>query len=144
MVLFVFVFWDFRFWLLSAQKRSWMNTFDMCPKYIKNERALRCIRFVPNYVNAKMGLTWHIMLFGVAVNHSFVLLLCCVLICFVLLCSLTFSSALCYYYYVLLRSHLLCKCNRHNFMTVLTLCIDVCVPVLWDCVFMLGFRSHPT
>lgn len=54
-----------------------------------------------------------------------------------------FSSALCYYYYyVLLRSHLLCKCNRHNLMTIVTLCIDVRVPVLWDCVFMLGFRLH--
>ena len=150
-----FCFLWLQIWLLSAQKRSWMNTFDMCPKYIKNERALRCTRFVPNYVNAKMGLTWHIMLFGVAVNHNFGLLLCShllcviimfsyVLICFVLLlsCSLMFSSALCYYYYVLLHSHLLCKCNRRNLMTVLTLCIDVCVPVLWDCVFMLGFRSH--
>ena len=116
-----FCFLWLQIWLLSAQKRSWMNTFDMCPKYIKNERALRCTRFVPNYVNAKMGLTWHIMLFGVAVNHNFGLLLCShllcviimfsyVLICFVLLllCSLTFSSALCYSYYVLLRSHLLC------------------------------------
>ena len=54
-----------------------------------------------------------------------------------------FSSALCCYYYVPLRSHLLCKCNRHNLTTVLTLCRDVCVPVLWDCVFMLGVQITP-